>query len=156
MIGYQVLYWSFALGISISRRGIALGQGSKRIDISPKKSVIASIDGRQLAMTNYLGWTDVDTLNNKGLHPESENSTLLYGSYEDLTHQFGPVEILISTLLHKADNTEWKEDQLQPISSVKPLQEGIPMHLGGLVVTLKSGEEFIVDFSHIDGMSSRD
>jgi hypothetical protein len=125
-------------------------------EIDGKKSVIVSIDGRQLAITNYMGWKDIDTLNNTGLHPESDKSTLLYAKYEDLTAQFGPVEILISTLLHKADNSEWTDEQLQPIASVEPLIKGVSMPLGGLVITLKSGQKYTVDFSTIDGMSSRD
>lgn len=128
--------------------------GNKTID--GKGCIIAKIPGRQLAMTNYMGWKKVDALENTGLHPESDKSTLLYAEYEDMEYEYGPVEILISVLLHKTDNTGWSDAELQPIEKVEPLENGIPCHLGGMVITLKNRKQYTVDFKNMDGMSSRD
>lgn len=125
-------------------------------EIDGKKTLIISIPDRQLAMTSYMGWQDVDTLNNVGLHPESKKSTLLIAKYEDLDYQFGPVEMLISVLLHKTDGSSWKDEELQPIAQVMPLKKNIPAQLGGLLITLKNGKKYEVDFTKIDGTSTRD
>jgi hypothetical protein len=124
--------------------------------IDGKSCIIAKILGRQLAMTNYMGWEKIDTVENTDLHPESDKSTLLYAKYEDMEYEYGPVEILISVLLHKTDNTDWNDSELQPIEKVEPLENGIPYHLGGLVITLKNKKQYTVDFNNMDGMSSRD
>jgi hypothetical protein len=114
-------------------------------EIDGKSCIIAKIPGRQ-----------IDTLENTGLHPESDKSTLLYAEYEDLEYEYGPVEILISVLLHKTDNSNWDDNELQPIEKVEPLKKGIPIHLGGMIITLKNKKQYNVDFGNMDGMSSRD
>jgi hypothetical protein len=125
-------------------------------DIEGKNCIIAKIPGRQLAMTNYMGWNQIDTLENTGLHPESNKSTLLYAEYEDLEHLYGPVEILVSVLLHKTDNSNWNDNELQPIEKIEPLMKGIPYHLGGMIIILKNKKQYKVDFGNMDGFSSRD
>ena len=49
----------------------------------------------------------------------------------------------------------WTDDALQPIQKIEPLRPGIPEELGGMRVTLKSGQSYLVDFTGIDGSSSR-
>jgi hypothetical protein len=124
--------------------------------INGKSCIIAKIPGRQLAITNFMGWQKLDTLENTGLHPECNKSTLLYAEYEDLEYEYGPVEILISVLLHKTDDSNWDNNTLQPIEKVEPLKKGIPIHLGGMIVTLKNKRQYTVDFGNMDGMSTRD
>ena len=125
-------------------------------DIDGKSCLIAKIPGRQLAIINIMGWKQIDTLENTGLHPESNKSTLLYAEYEDLKNEYGPIEMLISVLSHKTDNSQWNDDELQPIDKIEPLKKGIPYHLGGMVITLKNKKQYTVDFGNMDGMSSRD
>lgn len=122
--------------------------------IDGKTSLTASIPGRQLAVTNYQGWDNLATVEHTGQHPESEKSSLIYLSRTDEA-RYGAPEILISILLHKTDDTPWADDVLQPIRSVKPLTPGTPETIGGLRVTLKSGENYEIDFRGIDGSSSR-
>ena len=123
--------------------------------IDGANSLVLKIPGRQLVMTNYLGWDKLDSRENKDLHPEAEYSTLLYSEKHDLKRRYGPVEILVSILLHKTDDSSWSDDELQPIQEIKELVKGVPMHLGGLKVLLKNGKEYQVEFKGIDGASSR-
>ncbi len=124
--------------------------------IEGKNCTIAKIPGRQIAITNFLGWKHINSVENIGLNPESEKSTLLYSEYEDIENQYGPVELLISVLLYKVDDQPWNDQELQPIAKVEPLQKGIPNHLGGITITLKNEKRYDVDFNNIDGMSTRD
>lgn len=124
--------------------------------IKGKEVLMLKIPGRQLAITNYSGWNKLGTLENTGLHPESEKSTLLYAQYEDMEQEYGPVELLISVLLHKTDNSAWTDDELQPIRKIESIKKGIPNHLGGMKITLKNKKEFKVDFRNMDGSSTRD
>ena len=124
--------------------------------VDGKKSIIAKIPGRQLAITNYLGWNKVGAIENSDLHPESCKSTLLYAEKKSLDYEYGPVEILISILLHKTDDSDWSDYELQPIEKIEPLKNGIPYHLGGFLITLKNRKQYTIDFGNMDGMSSRD
>ena len=127
-----------------------------RKTVDGKSSILAKIPGRRLALTSYLGWKNPDVVENTGLNPESDKSSLLYVEYEDTDYEYGPVELLISVLLHKTDDTDWSDDELQPILSLEALKNGMPLHLGGMVITLKNRKRFVVDFRNMDGMSSRD
>jgi len=122
--------------------------------VDGKISIIASIPGRQLAVTNYQGWDAISTVMHQGQHPEADQSTLLYLSRNEKA-RYGAPQILISSMLHKTDDTPWTDDALQPIRSVEPLTPGAPLTLGGLRITLKSGESHNIDFRGIDGSSSR-
>jgi hypothetical protein len=124
--------------------------------IDGKDCLIAKIKGRQLAVTNFMGWNKMDTQENTGLHPESNKSTLLYAEYADLESEYGTVDILISILLHKTDNSNWDDIDLQPIDKIETLQKGIPYHLGGMIIKLKNNKQFIIDFENMDGKSTRE
>lgn len=129
-------------------------------DIEHKKvdgvdSIVVKIPGRQLAITNYKGWGKIGTVLNEGLHPDAAHSTLLYAEVHDQERRYGPVEILISVLLHKTDDQEWSIDELQPIKEVKQRIDGVPYQLGGLTLELKNGQTFDVDFQAMDGACSR-
>jgi len=127
----------------------------EELEIDGKKAIKLGIPGRQLAMTNILGWDNVETITRTGIHPEAEESTLLYTKYSDVVHKYGPVELLISVLLHKTDDTPWTVDELQPVAKIEPLKKGWPLHLGGMTLSLKNGKTFVVDFKNIDGKSTR-
>jgi hypothetical protein len=127
-----------------------------RKDIDGKNCIISKIPGRKLSITNFMGWKKIGALENTDLHPECHKSTLLYAEYEDLECEYGPVEILISILLHKTDDSDWDNCELQPVEKIEPFEKGIPLHLGGIAVRLKNKKRYIVNFENIDGKSSRD
>jgi len=122
--------------------------------VEGKQVVTLSIQGRQLAMTNYQGWDEIKTRSASDIHPEAKQSTLVYAEKSDgESYGVGPT-LLISILLHKTDETTWTDDELQPIATVEALEPDGIMHLTGLKITLKSGAVFEVDFKNIDGTNS--
>jgi len=122
--------------------------------IDGRKSLVSAIPGRQLALTNYRGWDDLFPEKHDGLNPEARESTLLAVSRRDPA-RYGSPDLLVSVLLHRTDDAPWTDDALQPIKSLDPLTPGSPLAVGGVRVTLKSGESYDVDFRGIDGSSSR-
>lgn len=133
---------------------LAGGAKSTEREMSGKHSIILAIPGRQLAITNFLGWDTLGVVEHHGQNPEIDKSHLLFVSREDKA-RYGAPELLISVMLHRTDDNPWTDDELQPIARIEALVPDIPMHLGGLRVVLKSGESHVVDFTGIDGSSSR-
>ena len=133
-----------------------LGDGVKadEREVDGKRSIVLGIPGRQLAMTNYLGWDELGVADREGLNPEAEKSRCLFTSCEEKA-RYGRPELLISLMLHRSDDRRWADDELQPIERIDALIPGVPMHLGGLRIKLKTGELFDVDFTGIDGSSSQ-
>lgn len=125
-----------------------------RRDFGGHDSVQAAIPGRRLALTLYQGWDRIGVDPRHGLHPEAECSTLLRASRSE-KDSAGPVALMISVLLHRCDDREWSEDELQPIGSLVPLVEGLSPAMGGFRLMLRSGQEYTVDYQDIDGSDSR-
>lgn len=133
------------------------GERPKKVrkEIDGKEVLLLKSGEKQLAITNYIGWKEIAVNEHIGVHVETEKSVLPYLVYEDLKYLSGPVDLAISILLHKTNDMPWSDDELQPIASIKALKEGVPLHLGGLTIKLKNGEEFTVDYGNIDAISTR-
>ena len=123
--------------------------------VDGREVLILSNGERQLSVTNYIGWREIKVNHHKGIHPESKKSALPYLIYEEQEYHNGPVDLMISVLLHRRNDRHWADDELQPIADIMPLKEGVPMHLGGLLMKLKNGKMIKVDFGNIDGASTR-
>lgn len=122
--------------------------------IDGKQALILSIPGRQLAMTNFMGWDKINSRSASNIHPEATNSSLLYAELDDdKIYGVGPT-LLISVLLHKTDDKPWTNGELQPIAKVTALKKGGLMHMTGLKITLKSGKSYEIDYQDIDGTNS--
>ncbi len=146
----------FRTSVRISHFGLPHVKGEpviKKTTIAGHASVQAAIPGRQLALTVYQGWSQLETRTHTGKNPEAANSTVIYATMTD-QDRFGTPDLLVSVLLHRTDDAPWTYDQLQPIESITPLQEGSRASLAGARVRLRSGKEYIVDFQNIDGMNS--
>ena len=122
-------------------------------EIDGKASIQIKIPNRQLAMTLYSGWDRLGIKKITGLNPEAKNASIIHAEMKD-KNNFGPVRILISILLHKADDSRWTELELQPIASITPLSLDIPEALAGLLIKLKNGTEHRVEFKAMDGTNS--
>ncbi len=76
---------------------------------------------------------------------------MLY-AYRRRTSKNPPMELMISVLLHRTDEGEWTGDELDPIREIRIDDVTATGSMLGATVTLKSGEEFVVDFKEIDGL----
>jgi hypothetical protein len=82
-----------------------------------KKIITASIPGRRLALIAYHGWDSVDSLVHKGRNAEADESTVLY-AYKKRMAKNPPMELMITVLLHKMDDSEWTPEELSPVKKI--------------------------------------
>jgi hypothetical protein len=61
------------------------------------------------------------------------------------------MELMISAMLHKTDDSEWTEEELDPVKEIRIMDIMPSMSPLGAEITLRNGKEFIVDFKDIDG-----
>jgi hypothetical protein len=115
-----------------------------------KKVITASISGRKVALIIYCGWDDVDFMEHTNRNAEADESTVIY-THKKRTAKNPPLELMVSVMLHKMDDTDWTEEELSPIKNLK-INEITPNNsVLGATITLSNGEKYEVDFKDIDG-----
>ena len=128
----------------------------QRPDVRPsadidRQTILASIPGRRLAFVIYAGWDGLRSLVHAGRNAEADESTVLYACRRR-TVRNPPMELMISVLLHRTDDEPWTEDELAPICQIKIVEVTPANSVLGATLTLKTGEEYVVDFKDIDGL----
>jgi len=125
----------------------------KQFDEGTKKGITASIDGRKLALITYHGWDTVTSVVHQGRNAESDESTVLY-AYKKRISQNPAMELMITVMLHKTDDTEWTAAELSPIKEIEIMDiaaSGSPL---GATLTLLNNIKYDIDFKNIDGRRS--
>jgi hypothetical protein len=115
-----------------------------------RKVLTASIPGRQVALIVYHGWDRIDCLVHGGRNAEADESTVLY-AYKKRTTKNPAMELMITVLLHKMDDTPWTEEELSPIKSIQFTDITPSDSPLGATITLSDGKVYEVDFVNIDG-----
>jgi len=115
-----------------------------------KKTITASVPGRQVALIAYNGWDKLDSLVHNDRNAEADDSTVVY-AYKKRMAQNPPMELMITALLHKTDNSEWTEEELSPVKNIEILDIMPGLSPLGAIITLNNGEKYTVDFKDIDG-----
>ena len=122
----------------------------KKFEEGNRKIITASIPGRKLALITYHGWDSLDYLVHQGRNAEADESTVLYASKKRLM-QNPPMELMITVMLHKPDDSEWTENELSPIKEIA-ISELTPLYSAlGATVVLSVGSNYVVYFADIDG-----
>jgi hypothetical protein len=122
----------------------------KQSERDGKQVITAAIPGRQVALVSYGGWDETRSLRHNHCNAETEESTVVY-AYRKRTAQNPPMELMITAMLHKLDDSEWTDDELFPVKHLEIraiMPSGSPL---GAVVTLKDGTVYEIDFKEIDG-----
>ncbi len=115
-----------------------------------KKVITASIPGRQLALIVYRGWDIVRSMVHSDRNAEADESTVLY-AYKKRTSKNPCMELMITVLLHKLDDTEWTEEELSPIKEIKIMDMTPTYSPLGATITLFNHKKYEIDFVNIDG-----
>ena len=113
--------------------------------------ILASIPGRQVALIAYAGWDAVKSKVHRGFNAEADESTVLYNYRRRLTKN-PAMELMISAMLHKTDDTEWTPEELNPIRSFRIFEVMPSLSVLGAEIVLADGERHTVDFKDIDGL----
>ena len=115
-----------------------------------KTLITASVPGRKLALINYQGWDGLSSLVHHGRNAEADESTVLY-AYKKRTTKNPSMELMISVMLHKMDDTEWTDEELSPIKEIKVMDITPSSSALGATITLTNNKKYEIDFVNIDG-----
>jgi hypothetical protein len=118
-----------------------------------RKVITASIKGRKVALIVYNGWDSVKSFVHKGRNAEAEASSVIY-AYRKRTAKNPAMELMISVMLHKTDDDEWTEEELNPIKDIKISDVTKTGSVLGAEIMLNKGKTYDVDFKDIDGYKS--
>lgn len=121
--------------VSVRLGHYALPQLDKEITtvtrvIKGKKVTIIDNGKYQLAMIPLLGWDKTEVIAAKGLHPESENSTVI-----NVANEFKPdndtATIYATVMLWKKSGEKWRNKELQCVSKIKSSGKDIEVNING-------------------------
>lgn len=122
----------------------------EKTEFSNRKVITASISGRKVALIAYRGWDSVEFIVHEGRNAEAEKSTVIFVRKKCLEKN-PPMELMIVAMLHKTDDSDWTEDELDPLKAITIRDIMSSMSPLGAEVTLFNGDKYLVDFKDIDG-----
>jgi hypothetical protein len=124
-----------------------------KFEVETRKVITAAIPGRRIAMITYSGWDNVDSLVHSNRNAEADESTVIY-AYKKRMAKNPPMELMVTVMLHKMDDSEWTEDELSPIKEIKIMDITPTYSALGATITLNNNEKYEIDFKDIDGKRS--
>jgi hypothetical protein len=121
-----------------------------RFDVENRKVITAAIKGRQVALITYTGWDTVESLVHTNRNAEANESTVVFARKKRLAKN-PAMEIMITVMLHKTNDSEWTEEELSPIKEFEIMDVTPVFSTLGAKVTLADGKIYEVYFEEIDG-----
>ncbi|HZH70978.1 MAG TPA: DUF2264 domain-containing protein, partial [Mariniphaga sp.] len=115
-----------------------------------KKIITASVKGRQVALISYTGWDEVESKVHENCNAEADESTVIYVNKKRLAKN-PSMELMITVMLHKTDDTEWTTEELSPVQSFEILDVTPAFSTLGARITMADGKMYEVFFDEIDG-----
>jgi hypothetical protein len=119
-------------------------------DDETRAVITASIPGRSIALIAYGGWDGLQSMVHRGFNAEGEDSTVLFATRRR-TEKNPAMELLITALLHKTDDTGWTAPELCPLKEIRVMEVMPSGSVLGAEVTLADNTTYTVDFKDIDG-----
>ncbi len=118
--------------------------------VEGKMAVIAKTKSLQTAFIAYSGWDRTGVVERSGVSAITEKSTLSYAlsKKEEL---YRGIELLITILLHREDDREWKEEELMPIEDIQYIDVSPSGGPCGVELHLRDGRKVTVDFGNMEG-----
>ena len=118
-----------------------------------EQGMTASIPGRQVALIVYSGWDQLQSQVHRGLNAETEESTVLY-AYRQRIAKNPPMELMITAMLHKTDDTAWTPEELSPVKDIQIFDVTPSGSVLGAELTLADNTVCVVDFKDVDGLKN--
>ena len=118
-----------------------------------ERGMTASIPGRQVALIVYSGWDQLQSQVHRGFNAETEDSTVLY-AYRRRIAKNPRMELMISAMLHKTDDTAWTPEELRPVKNIRIFDVTPLGSVLGAELTLANGTVCSVDFKDVDGLKN--
>ena len=114
---------------------------------------LVRLPDRNVTLLIYNGWDKLDVMQESGRIAAADDSTVLY-AYCKRTEQNPAMELMISVMLHKADDENWTADQLDIINDFRIMDVTASGFVLGCEVTLSTGNIYMVDFKDVDSYKS--
>ena len=118
-----------------------------------RKVITASITGRSIALIIYRGWDSLESVVHQNRNAEADESTVIYAHKKRLAKN-PSMELMITVMLHKMDDSEWNSEELLPIKDIEIMEVTSSYSALGAKLTLNNGEIFEIDYKDIDGKRS--
>jgi hypothetical protein len=115
-----------------------------------RKVITAAIKGRQVALIAYHGWDKLESIVHTNRNAEAEESTVIY-AHKKRMQKNPPMELMISVMLHKTNDSEWTSEELSPISNIVIMDVTPVGSALGAKITLSDNKVYEVYFEEIDG-----
>lgn len=125
----------------------------QNLEDGTKKIFTASVPGRKTALIAYHGWDRMQAQIHCGFNAEADESTVLF-AYRKRTAQNPAMELMITVMLHKTDDTDWTKDELSPLEDIKIMDVTPTGSVLGAALILANGTKHLIDFKDIDGFKS--
>lgn len=106
---------------------------------------------KQLAMTIYDGWDEIDMVESRGTNPDSEKSIVLFAKTKRYKNYGYEPFILISQTITKESREDFTDDEIFPIKEIVYTDKEKCGGYGPVLIKLKNGTERLVDFDEIEG-----
>lgn len=106
---------------------------------------------KQLAMTLYDGWDEINLLHSEGTNPDSAKSIIVYGKLTRKKQYGYEPYILISQVITKESLEDFTEEELFPIASIQYTDKENCGGYGPVTISLKDGGNRVVEFEGIEG-----
>lgn len=106
---------------------------------------------KQLAMTIYDGWDELQMVHSTGTNPDSEHSIVVYAVAEK-KKQYGSYEFytMISQVITKESHEDFREEEIFPIRTIAYEDSTKTGAYGCVAVTLKDGTVRKINFEEIE------
>lgn len=118
-----------------------------------RKVITAAIQGRRVALIIYSGWDRVDSLIHSNRNAEADESTVIY-AWKRRMQKNPPIELMVSVMLHKRDDSEWTAEELSPVKELEIVDVTGSLSVLGAKITLPDNKKYLIDFKDIDGNRS--
>lgn len=145
---------AFEYELTLGHFGLPHIKGEKpvinRFEDRNRKIITAAIKGRQVALIAYHGWDKLETVEHTNRNAEADESTVIY-AHKKRMQKNPPMELMISVMLHKTDNSEWTNEELSPIRKIEIMDVTPVGSALGAKITLSDNKVFEVYFEEIDG-----
>ncbi|MCM1261440.1 MAG: DUF2264 domain-containing protein [Butyrivibrio sp.] len=106
---------------------------------------------KQLAMTIYDGWEELNVVRSAGTNPDSERSVIVYASMKREKQNHYEQSVLISQVITKEELTDFTEEELFPIEKIVYTDKENCGGYGAVQIMLKNGAVKKVDFDEMEG-----
>ena len=122
----------------------------ERFEDGRRKVITAAVPGRRVALISYAGWDGASTKIHGNRNAEADDSTVVY-AHKKRTAKNPAMELMITVLLHRTDDGNWKDDELDPVRSIRFQDITKSYSALGATLEMRDGRTVTVDFADIDG-----